>query len=165
MGSKLASLIRRAFTASTVGQNDSVTLISPTRGDMLAPRISIAARIIQQCLHSIRYAASRSSVIDAVKQRNLLFLPDSANLLPVPNGTEWPRSPGHHGCMSKKKARKDYGKATLASVKKEMGKPRVAKSARKKHANLALTAVLREARKSSSREAAERYFEGRLFQE
>jgi hypothetical protein len=55
----------------------------------------------------------------------------------------------------KKKAKKDYGKATLASVKKKMGKPRMAKSARKKHANLALTAVLREARKSSSREVAE----------
>jgi len=55
--------------------------------------------------------------------------------------------------MPKKKAKKDYGKATLASVKKEMGKPRIARSARKKHANLALSAVLREARKPSSRKS------------
>jgi hypothetical protein len=33
--------------------------------------------------------------------------------------------------MPKKKAKKDYGKATLARVKKEMAKARVAKSARK----------------------------------
>lgn len=40
--------------------------------------------------------------------------------------------------MSKNKARKESGKATLAGVKKEMAKPRVAKSARKKYENLAL---------------------------
>jgi hypothetical protein len=34
--------------------------------------------------------------------------------------------------MPKNKAKKDRGKATLAGVKKEMAKPRVAKSARKK---------------------------------
>jgi hypothetical protein len=34
------------------------------------------------------------------------------------------------------KARKRFGKATLAGVKKEMAKPRVAKSARKEYANL-----------------------------
>jgi hypothetical protein len=33
--------------------------------------------------------------------------------------------------MPKKKAKKDHRKATLAGVKKEMAKPRVAKSARK----------------------------------
>jgi hypothetical protein len=31
-----------------------------------------------------------------------------------------------------KNAKKDYGKATLASVKREMAKPRLTKSARKK---------------------------------
>ena len=57
--------------------------------------------------------------------------------------------------MPKKKAKKDYGKATLAGVKKEMAKPRVAKSAREKYANLALPGALTEARKTPRREAAE----------
>ncbi len=35
--------------------------------------------------------------------------------------------------MPKDKARKESGKATLVRVKKEMAKPRVAKSARKKY--------------------------------
>jgi len=61
--------------------------------------------------------------------------------------------------MPKKKAKKDYGKATLAGVKKEMAKPRVAKSARKKYTNLASPVFLTEARKSPSREAAEGQFE------
>ena len=43
--------------------------------------------------------------------------------------------------MPKKNSEKDYGEATLASVKKEMAKPRVAESARKKSANLALSVV------------------------
>ena len=80
-------------------------------------------------------------------------------LFPVPNGTEWLRSPGHHGCMPKKKAKKDYGKATLAGVKKEMAKPRVAKSARKKYTNLAMPVVLTKPRKPPDREAAEGQFE------
>jgi hypothetical protein len=53
--------------------------------------------------------------------------------------------------MPKYRARKESGKATLAGVKKEMGKPRVAKSARKKYANLALSVVLTEAGTSYSR--------------
>jgi hypothetical protein len=56
--------------------------------------------------------------------------------------------------MPKKKAPKDYGKTTLASVKKEMAKPRVAKSARKKYANLDLPVVLTEARKPCRQEGA-----------
>ncbi len=56
--------------------------------------------------------------------------------------------------MPKKKIQKDCNKVTLASMKKEMAKPRVAKSARKKYANLDLPAVLTESRKPSSREAA-----------
>ncbi len=67
--------------------------------------------------------------------------------------------------MPKKKAKKDYGKATLAGVKKEMAKPRVAKSARKKYANLALPVAGTEARKPSSREAAESHFEDKPFKE
>jgi hypothetical protein len=65
--------------------------------------------------------------------------------------------------MPKHRARKESGKATLAGVKKEMGKPRVAKSARKKYANLALSVVLTEAGKPPTREAAENHFEGKLF--
>ena len=63
--------------------------------------------------------------------------------------------------MPKKKAKKDYGKATLAGVKKEMAKPRVAKSAWKKYANLALSVVWTEARKPPRREAAESHFKGK----
>jgi hypothetical protein len=37
----------------------------------------------------------------------------------------------------KKKVRKKFGEATRASVKKEMAKPRMAKSAREGEANLA----------------------------
>jgi hypothetical protein len=37
------------------------------------------------------------------------------------------------------KAKKDYGKATLAGAKKEMAKPRVAKSAGKNYPNLGLS--------------------------
>jgi hypothetical protein len=35
-----------------------------------------------------------------------------------------------HGCMAMRKAKKQSAKATLAAVKKEMAKPRLAKSAR-----------------------------------
>jgi hypothetical protein len=64
-----------------------------------------------------------------------------------------------------KKAKKDYGKATLASVRKEMAKPRVAKSARKMYANLELPVVLAETRKPSGREAAGSAPEGEPFKE
>ena len=37
----------------------------------------------------------------------------------------------------KKKVRKEFGEATRASVKKEMAKPRMAKSARESEMNLA----------------------------
>jgi hypothetical protein len=40
--------------------------------------------------------------------------------------------------MAKKKASKESSRATLADVKKEMANPRVAQSARKKYADLAL---------------------------
>ncbi len=49
--------------------------------------------------------------------------------------------------MPKKKAMNGSARATLASLKKEMAKSRVAKSARKKYANLSLpvpTAKLRK---------------------
>jgi hypothetical protein len=39
----------------------------------------------------------------------------------------------------KKKAKKEPGAATLASVKKEMAKPRMANSVRKEEVNLAAT--------------------------
>jgi hypothetical protein len=39
--------------------------------------------------------------------------------------------------MLRKKAREESGKATLLAVKKEMAKPRMAKSARVKRTNLA----------------------------
>jgi hypothetical protein len=62
--------------------------------------------------------------------------------------------------MPKKRANKDDGKATRASVKKEMAEPRVAKSARKKYAEHVLSVALMEARKPSGREAAESQREG-----
>jgi hypothetical protein len=63
--------------------------------------------------------------------------------------------------MPKKKARKDFDKATVAGVKKEMGKPRVAKSARKWYASVAVSVVRTGARKPSSREAAGSDLEGK----
>jgi hypothetical protein len=41
----------------------------------------------------------------------------------------------------KKKAKKESGEATLASVRKEMAKPRVAKSAREGEMNLAAAQI------------------------
>jgi hypothetical protein len=51
--------------------------------------------------------------------------------------------------MPKNKARKESGETTLASVKKEMAKPRVAKSAQKTYTKSALPAVSTEAGKTS----------------
>lgn len=65
--------------------------------------------------------------------------------------------------MSRNKARKESGKVTLARVKKEMARPRVAKSAQKRYAKLALPVVLTEAGKPPGREAAESHFEGKLL--
>ena len=42
----------------------------------------------------------------------------------------------HHGCSMKKKAKKESDEATLASVKSEMAKPRIANSAREAEMNL-----------------------------
>jgi hypothetical protein len=44
--------------------------------------------------------------------------------------------------MLKKKTKKDSGKTLFARVRKEMAGPRMAKSVRKKYANLALSVVL-----------------------
>ena len=52
--------------------------------------------------------------------------------------------------MLKKKAMKGSGSATLASIKKEMAEPRVAKSARKKYSNLGSSVLLTKAGKSPS---------------
>jgi hypothetical protein len=52
--------------------------------------------------------------------------------------------------MPKNKATKESGQATLALVKKEMAKARVAKSAQKKYANLVLSGRSAEAEKPSS---------------
>jgi hypothetical protein len=49
--------------------------------------------------------------------------------------------------MPKKRAMKESAKATLAGIKKEMAKPRVAESARKKYANLGSPVVLTKGRK------------------
>ncbi len=43
----------------------------------------------------------------------------------------------------KKKAKKELGDATRASVKKEMAKPRIAKSARPEEINLAAARIVR----------------------
>jgi hypothetical protein len=42
----------------------------------------------------------------------------------------------------KKKAKKEFGEATRASVKKEMAKPRMAKSARESEMNLAVVRIV-----------------------
>ncbi len=51
--------------------------------------------------------------------------------------------------MPKKKAKKDSERTELAGVMKEMAKPYMTKSARKKYAKLSLPVVLTEARKRS----------------
>jgi hypothetical protein len=52
-------------------------------------------------------------------------------LLTVSNGTDLLRSFVHHASMRKHKAKKGCAKTTLSGVRREMAKPRVAKSARK----------------------------------
>jgi hypothetical protein len=64
--------------------------------------------------------------------------------------------------MSRNPTKKESGKETLARVKKEMARPRVAKSARKKYANLLLPVVLTEARNPAIREA-ESHLKGKLL--
>jgi hypothetical protein len=66
--------------------------------------------------------------------------------------------------MPRKKANEN-GEATLAGVKKEMAKPRVAKSARKKYVIHASSVVLTKPRKLPRREPSERRLKGRLSQE
>jgi len=66
--------------------------------------------------------------------------------------------------MPKKKTQKEHGKATLAGVQKEMAQPRVAKSARKRYANFALSVVLTKSGKPSGREAAGNHLLGKLLQ-
>ena len=67
--------------------------------------------------------------------------------------------------MPKKKAQKEYGKATLAGVQKEMAQPRVTKSAKKRYANFASSVELTEARKPLAREAAESHLAGKLLKQ
>ena len=50
----------------------------------------------------------------------------------VPNGTVLLGALEHHVCMSKIKTKKESDKTLLSNVKKEMAKPRMAKSAREK---------------------------------
>ena len=50
----------------------------------------------------------------------------------VPNGTVLLRTLEHHVCMSKIRTKKESDKTLLSNVKKEMAKPRMAKSAREK---------------------------------
>jgi hypothetical protein len=70
--------------------------------------------------------------------------------------------------MSKKHAKKESGKATLAGVKKEMAKPRMAKSARKEEVNQAAVRVGRgkrmktKARNPLGREDVESHFKREL---
>jgi hypothetical protein len=74
--------------------------------------------------------------------------------------------------MPKNKAQKGPGKATLAGVKKEMAKPRVANSALKKYIRLALkgprgflSGCFDQGQNQSGREVVEMAFEGRDFQQ
>ena len=64
--------------------------------------------------------------------------------------------------MPKHKAWKESSKATLVRVKKEMAKPRVAKSARKEYANLPLEAVLIETGEPPSRQGRSSFENKRL---
>jgi hypothetical protein len=64
--------------------------------------------------------------------------------------------------MPKNKVTKESGEATLARVKKEMAKPRVAKSARKKFSNLALSGRSAKAENPTAREATANHFGGNL---
>jgi hypothetical protein len=64
--------------------------------------------------------------------------------------------------MPNEKAMKASAKRTLAALKKEMAKPRVAKSARKEHANLASPVILTKPRRSSGREEVKSHIEGEL---
>jgi len=57
---------------------------------------------------------------------------------------------------------KRSGKSNLASVQKEMAKSRVAKSARKKYANLGLPVRSNKARKPAGREPAKGYLAQKL---
>ena len=54
----------------------------------------------------------------------------------VRNGTAWLPSRCHHGGMPHKKTKKKLGKETRAIVKREMAKPRMARSARITELNL-----------------------------
>jgi hypothetical protein len=56
--------------------------------------------------------------------------------------------------MSNSRARKGSSNATLASVKKEMAKLRVAKSAQKKYADLLSLGLITKERKAPCREEA-----------
>jgi hypothetical protein len=62
--------------------------------------------------------------------------------------------------MTKKKAVKRSAKATLAGLQKEMGKPRMAKSARKEYANLHFPVPLSNVGKPPGRERIEDQVEG-----
>jgi hypothetical protein len=64
--------------------------------------------------------------------------------------------------MLRKKAMKRWGKSILASVQKEMAKSRVAKSARKKYANLGSPVRSNKARKPPGREPAKSYLADKL---
>ena len=64
--------------------------------------------------------------------------------------------------MTKKKDVKRSPKATLAGVKKEMGKPRVARSAQKGYENLCQAAPLSNAGKPPGRQKVEDQIEGEL---
>jgi hypothetical protein len=66
--------------------------------------------------------------------------------------------------MPKPKTTKDYGKTTLARVRKEMAQPRVVKSAQKQYADLALSDVSKKVRKSAHREAGESHLRSKRFE-
>jgi hypothetical protein len=59
------------------------------------------------------------------------------------NGTVWLRSRCYDASMRRKKRKKESGKATLARVKKDLAKPRMAKSARKEEVNQTAALVVR----------------------
>ncbi len=65
--------------------------------------------------------------------------------------------------MPKIKTRKESQKETLAGVKKEMAKPRVAKSAQKRYAKFASPVALTEPGKPPGREAAASDFKCKLL--
>jgi hypothetical protein len=81
------------------------------------------------------------STLDLVDPNVMVPTGSAAYFATVQNGTAWLPSGGHDGCMPHKKRKKEHVNATHASVKKEMAKPRMARSARIMELNLNIARI------------------------